>query len=191
MGGPRDERAGFVQYVVRGLEDGDEDTRWKCASVIEELVVWEPGILPQSLLESMARDTPFAVRSSAAVCFYLLARLDPVSVPLDVLCQLADPGEDWYVQTPATSAPLRLARSRPVVVNVWMKRLPSKQPAAREQAAHALARLAEVDWDLVPDNAFKEMAASPDRAVRSWARRGAAALAKARRWSPHADYAPF
>ncbi len=188
---PRDKRIAFLRSVLNGLEGGDEDTRWKCTHVIEELVLWDPRILPEGLLERMAADSFFSVRSSAAVCFYHLARLDPVSIPLDVLLRLATPEEDWYVQTPATSALLRLARTRPVIVDLWVQQLSSSSQAAREQAASALARLAEVDWELVPDHVISVMTSSADRTLRLFGQKCMERLSEAKQQSRRRDYPAF
>lgn len=105
----------------------------------------------------MSRDECFSVRSSAAVCYYYLAVLDPVSVPLDVLSKLARYDEDWYVTTPATSALLRLARARPVVIDILARDLEHQDGDAREHAAEAIRRLAQRDWDLLPDDLVSRM----------------------------------
>jgi len=187
----RERRLEFARKVFAALEDGDEDTRWKCGHVVEELVLWDPKLVPMELLEVMARDELFSVRSSAAVSLYHLARLDPVSVPLDSLLELASPKEDWYVFTPATSALLRLARSRPVVLDELVRQLSAADYESREHAAEAFSRLAEVDWDLVPDLALQTMAPSQDAALRDNAVRCRLAMTRAKAKSPPRDYSPF
>jgi hypothetical protein len=101
-------REEFMKRVFKNLRANDENTRWKFSLLIQELILWEPLLISSDILEEMSIDQCFFVRSSAAVCYYYLAAIDPVSVPLDVLSRLAAYNEDWYVCTPATSALLRL-----------------------------------------------------------------------------------
>jgi hypothetical protein len=162
-------REEFVKRVFAGLESEDEDTRWKFSFLVEELVLWEPRLVPSDVLEKMSRDSFFSVRSSVAVCYYYLARLDPAEVPLGTLSQLAAYDEDWYVATPATGALLRLARVRPVVIDIIARNLDHKDPQAREYSAATIKRLAQVDWDLVSDELISHMQKSPDPFVRKTA----------------------
>jgi hypothetical protein len=76
-------RKEFASRVIAGLKSGDDDKRWKFGMVVEELVLWEPQLVPAEVLESMSTDKSFSVRSSAAVCYYYLARLEPTAVPLE------------------------------------------------------------------------------------------------------------
>jgi hypothetical protein len=161
----RSVRQEFIKRVSEGLRSDDEDTRWKFGHIVEELVLWEPRTVPAEIIESMSRDSFFSVRSSAAVCYYYLAALDPAAIPLDVLERLAAHDEDWYVSTPATGALLRLARARPVVIDILARNLDHKDAYAREYAAAAIQRLARTDWDLVSDELIKHMMRSSDSFV--------------------------
>lgn len=155
-------REEFIKRVFEGLQSDDEDTRWKFSYVVEELVLWEPRLVPAEVLEDMSQDTFFSVRSSAAVCYYYLAALDPAAIPLDVLARLAAYDEDWYVSTPATGALLRLARARPVVIDILARNLDHEDAYAREYAAASIQRLAQTDWDLISDELIAHMLRSPD-----------------------------
>lgn len=159
-------REEFASRVFEGLKSADQDTRWKLAMVVEELVMWEPSLVHADILARMSRDQLFAVRGCAAVCYYYLASLSPSIVPLDILGNLAAPTEDWYVRTPAESALLRLARARPVVVGIFARDLDHKDPYARQLAASAIERLMQRDWDLVPDDLVNRMRRSKDRYVK-------------------------
>jgi hypothetical protein len=150
-------RKDFVKSVFKNLQADDEETRWKFSLLIQELLLWEPKLISSEILENMSVDTCFFVRSSAAVCYYYLAALDPVSVPLDVLGRLAAYNEDWYVCTPATSALLRMARVRPVAIDIIARGLNHKDNFAREYAATALRRLGQKDWDLITSELIDQM----------------------------------
>jgi hypothetical protein len=52
-------------------------------TLFEELVLWEPRWVPSEILEEMSVNGTFAVRSSAAICYYYLAAIEPAAVPLD------------------------------------------------------------------------------------------------------------
>ena len=162
----RSTREEFARRVFKSLKSEDEDIRWKFSMVVEELILWEPRLIPPEIIEDMSRDRSFSVRSSAAICYYHLAPLDPAAVPLDVLSRLAAPDEDWYVFTPARSALLRLARARPVVIDILARDLISKDRYAREMAAATIKRLMKRDWDLIPDDLVNRMTQSTDSFVK-------------------------
>jgi hypothetical protein len=186
----RSVREEFAKCTFAGLKSDDEDTRWKFGYLVEELVLWEPRLVPPDVLENMSRDSFFSVRSSAAVCYYYLARLDPVAVPLDTLTRLAAYNEDWYVSTPATGALLRLARVRPVVIDIIARDLDHKDPYAREYAAANIRRLSQVDWDLISDELLSDMLKSRDPFVRK-AGEECAKIKREAEKGPKRDYSMF
>jgi len=159
-------REEFAMRVIKALKSEDEDTRCIFSMLIEELILWEPKLVPLEILEDMSRDPSFSVRSCAAVCYYYLAALDPAAVPLDTLGRLASHGEDWYVCTPARSALLRLARARPIVIDILARDLSHEDARARELAAASIKRLMQRDWDLLPDGLVNQMMLSTDRFVK-------------------------
>jgi len=181
----------FAKRVFERLQpDKDEDTRWKSANLVEEILLWDPKLIPLDVIKGMSKDPFFSVRSSAAVCYYYLAALDPISVPLDVLSQLASHDEDWYVRTPATSALLRLARSRPVVIDILARGLERKEPGAQEYAASAIKRLVLKDWDLIPEDLVSRMAQSPNSFIRKVGEDGIRKLKESSK-EPEKDYGLF
>lgn len=186
----RKTRKTFATCVFRGLQAESEETRWKFAMLVEELVLWEPNLVPSEILENMSGDSCFAVRSSAAMCYYYLARLAPASAPLDVLSSLASYKEDWYVCTPAVSALLRLARTRPVVTDIFERDLKHKERDAREHAAAAIRRLAETEPELAPMDLLERMAESEDPFVKEVGQK-ALELNKKVEGKAYRDYSPF
>lgn len=52
-------RKEFVKRVFEGLHSDDEDTRWKFGYLVEELVLWEPRLVPAEILEEMSQDSFF------------------------------------------------------------------------------------------------------------------------------------
>ncbi len=155
-------RRELAAHLLEALASDDEDTRWKLGHVVECLVLWEPRLVPPSVLEYMSLDPFFSVRSSAAVCYYYLAKLDPGAVPLSIVAKLASSNEDWYVSTPASSALLRLARSRPLVVDLLSQKFNLENPVEREYGAEMLKRLSQVDWDLISDELLSHMLSNND-----------------------------
>lgn len=186
----RHTREAFASRVFQGLDSEDEDARWNLAMLVEELVLWEPKLVPGEVLEHMSQDPFFAVRSCAAVCYYHLAALDPAVVPLDVLSKLAAHDEDWYVSTPAMSAMLRLARARPVVLSIIAQNVDHKDRFVRERAASAIRRLLRRDWDLVPDELLERMARSADPFVKEAANEGLQKKETTMK-EPEKDYSAF
>ena len=110
----------------------------------------------------MTADPFFSVRSSAAVSYYHLAGMSPDAVPVEVLGRLASVFEDWYVMTPATSALLRLARTRPVAVEILARAITHDNKDAREHVAHTLERLAKADPAALRHDIADRMIASSD-----------------------------
>jgi hypothetical protein len=115
-----DQRMALVNKLseILSTRTADDEVRWNAALVVEFLVQWDPQKIPAELLLTMTADPFFSVCSSAAVSYYHLAGMSPDVVPVEVLGRLASVFEDWYVMTPATSALLRLARTRPVAVEI-------------------------------------------------------------------------
>ena len=183
-------REAFAARVFDGLQADDEDTRWNFAMVVQELFLWEPSLVPLDILEGMSKDSCFFVRSSAAVCYYYLARLAPVSVPLDVLSRLAGYDEDWYVHTPAVNALLRLAGARPVVADIFARNLSHDDSYAREHSASAIGRLTEREPDLVPFDLLEAMVQSKDPFVREIGQKSLERKKKAEK-EPGRDYPLF
>jgi hypothetical protein len=123
----------------------NDEVRWNAALIVEFLVQWDPRKIPAELLLTMTTDPFFSVRSSAAVSYYYLAGSSPGVVPVEVLGRMASVDEDWYVMTPATSALLRLSRTRHVAVEVLAGGISHKDKDAQDHAAHALETLAKVN----------------------------------------------
>lgn len=188
--GPRASRPAFVSAVTTCLRSEDEETRWKAARIMEDLVLWAPELADAAAVEHMANDEFWAVRSSAALCYYHLAALNPAAIPIDLLYRLASHFEDWYVFTPAIGALLRLARSRPIVIDLFVRGLKSNDKQTREYAAVALQRLAQTDWDLVSEELISLMKKHEDPFVRQ-AGEKCISSKKANRGKPQRDYAVF
>jgi hypothetical protein len=179
----------FAERVMEIIHTGDENTRWKFAFIIEDLIIWEPHLVPISFIEEMARDSSFTVRSSAAVCFYYLTKIIPDEIPLDILSELASYNEDWYVSTPATGALLRLARARPVIVDILAKDLNSEDSNARVHSAEVIQRLCNRDWDLITHEIIEIMSKCKEVSIQKVARE--CIKKKNSRYEPEKDYAIF
>lgn len=141
----------LVNEVLKQLKASSEETRWKMAYVVEELIAWNPALIPASALEEMSLDESFSVRSAAAVCYYELAFASPGSVPINVVARLADINEDWYVYTPAMACLKRLARSRPLALDIIFSYLARSDQNAREFGADAIMDISTADPWLLED----------------------------------------
>jgi hypothetical protein len=148
---------------ILSVRSDDDNVRWNAALIVEFLVKWDPQKVPAGLLLTMTTDPFFSVRTSAAVSYYHLAASSPDHVPIEVLGRMASVFEDWYVMTPATSALLRLARTRPAAVEVLASAISHENVDARDHAASALERLAKADPAALRDDIADRMIASGDQ----------------------------
>ena len=185
-----DYKSRFARLVIGCLQADDEKVRAKAARVIEELVLWTPDIVGPDVLINMARSNDSSLRISAVLCYHSLAALNPAAVPIEVLYTLATQDENWYVYTPAINALLRLARARPIVIDLLVLGLKSNQKNTRESAASAIETLAERDWDLVSEELLKLMARSKNEYVRTVGQR-CAAIKQTHADDPPRDYPVF
>jgi hypothetical protein len=94
------------------------------------------------------------------------------------------------VNTPATSALLRLARTRPVVIDILAKNLEHEDASAREFSAAALKRLAKRDWDLISEDLIAHMMRSSDLFLQEVGKE-CRSMAKNARKEPQKDYSLF
>jgi hypothetical protein len=145
---------------ILSMRRANDEVRWDAALVVEFLVQWDPPKVPAELLLTMSNDTFFSVRSSAAASYYHLAGCSPAVVPVQVLGRMASAFEDWYVMTPATSALVRLARTRDVAVEILASGISDEDNDARDHAAYALERLANVHPAALRDDIADRMIAS-------------------------------
>jgi HNH endonuclease len=157
-----DQRVALIRRLSEILSTrvATDEARWNAALVVEFLIQWDPQKIPPQLLHTMTSDPFFSVRSAAAVSYYHLAGFSPDAVPVEVLGRMASVFEDWYVMTPATSALLRLARTRSVAVEVLARAISHENKDARDHAAHALERLAKADPAALRDDIADRMIGS-------------------------------
>lgn len=145
---------------ILSSQRANEETRWNAALVVEFLVQWDPLKVPPEILLTMSNDPFFSVRSSSAVSYYHLAGFSPASVPMEVVGRLAAAHEDWYVNTPATSALVRLARTRAVAVEVLARGISNEDNYVRDHAADALGRVANVAPAAIREDIADQMIAT-------------------------------
>jgi hypothetical protein len=167
FGDEEHEQLMLIEGLAHALESHDDDTRWDAAVALEFVIQWAPRCVPAGLIRTMASDSFFGVRSSAAVSYYFLAAASPNEVPLDVLARLAQYGEDWYVMTPATTALCRLARSRPIAAGILFDGLEDPDPDARRHYATALRSLIREHPAAVSWNGVERLERHTDELIRS------------------------
>ncbi len=160
------ERSALVDRLGDLLAGAEERVRWNVGRVVELLVDWDPQLVSDDLLLRLAADDFFSVRSSAAVAYYSLARSAPNRVPVQTLGRLASYDEDWYVMTPATSALIRLARTRPVAMDVLAGDLEAEDRDTRRHAAEALRRIGLEHPAALRTDIADRLQASSDRKLR-------------------------
>ena len=161
------ERKHLVGLLDKMLSEGGDNERWNAAIVVELLVDWDPRIVPAQLLERMARDSFFSVRSAAAVSYFSLAGSAPADVSLGTLAALAHWDEDWYVMTPATNALIRLAYARPVALELLARGLDEESPDAQRHASWALEGVARFAPNALLDEIAARLKASKLEDVRA------------------------
>jgi HEAT repeat protein len=174
------ERSALVDRLGDLLDSNDEQVRWNVGTVVELLIDWDPLIISDELLLRLAEDDFFSVRSSAAVAYYSLARSAPDRVPIQTVGELASYDEDWYVMTPATSALIRLARTRPVGMDVLARGLEAEDRDTRRHAADALRRIGLEHPAALREDIADQLQASSDKKLRSLGKEWSEQLASRR-----------
>jgi hypothetical protein len=128
----------------------DDDPRlWGALHTIECCVRLAPWLITHGMISRMANHGNFSVRSSAASICMDLAHSAPDRVPFDVVIKLSSYDEDWYVETPATSAIKAMARSFPAVLRLFFQRLTSASRDEREHAADAVCDIASEEPEIL------------------------------------------
>ncbi|HUJ09577.1 MAG TPA: hypothetical protein VL171_06075 [Verrucomicrobiae bacterium] len=145
-GGQNEVFESLVKYVDQPI---DEDTLWGVLMTIESCAQLTPQWVDHKLLSRMANHPNFSVRASAASICMDWAQFASDLVPVDILLKLAVHNEDWYVQAPATAALQAMARSQPVILQIFYTRLCSLDPDARAHAAAALAGIADKEPEIL------------------------------------------
>jgi len=137
-------RIEFLKEVFNQLKSEDDETRWKMAHIVEQTILWDPSLIPSEILEEMASDDFFSVRSSAAMCYNYLAMANPANIPIQTILRLSN-DSDWYVYTPAIQCLKKLAKSRPLVLDIFFETLDSDDPLDREIGAYAILDISKVE----------------------------------------------
>ncbi len=128
----------------------DDDPRfWGALHTIECCIRLAPWLITHSMISRMANHWNFSVRSSAAAICLDLAHAAPDRVPFDVVAKLSSFDEDWYVETPATSAIKAMARTFPTVLKLFFSRIHGPSLDERQHAAYALYDIASQEPEIL------------------------------------------
>jgi len=148
----------LFQTLLNYQDCQDQDALWKALPTIEACVEFAPHLVDHAMLNRMAENPDFSVRSSAASICMDLAQFAPDRVPVHLLIRLSVYSEDWYVESPANAALKAMARSMPAVLRIFFMRLRSQDAAERAHAARALAEIAGREPEILdPDELRKEI----------------------------------
>jgi hypothetical protein len=111
----------------------------KRAARIDAALIQPDGI--ERLVESQVVQH----RMCAAVILWDRARVDPGSVPLDLIAKLAKPStDDWYVYSPAIAAAKELALIRRSAMEMLLDLTRSPNATDRLSGVHALGGIANL-----------------------------------------------
>ncbi|HUA21819.1 MAG TPA: toll/interleukin-1 receptor domain-containing protein [Bryobacteraceae bacterium] len=140
----------LFETLIDYQDFSDEDPRlWGALHTIECCVRLAPWLITHKMISRMANHENFSVRSSAASICMDLAHSAPDRVPFDVVAKLSSYDEDWYVETPASSAIKAMARSFPAVLRLFFERLGSTSPEEREHAVDAICDIASEEPEIL------------------------------------------
>jgi TIR domain len=133
----------------------DPGLAWGARMTMETLVDLAPHLFGRSLIASMASNSDFSVRGSAASICLVLAQFAPDRVPVDILMKLARHDEDWYVMEPATAALKSLCRARRNILSFFYRGLRQPDSQARAHAARALRGIAAREPEILEAERLK------------------------------------
>jgi len=142
-------RNSVFESLLDYQDTDDDDLLWQALPTIESAATLAPSLLSRRQLNRLASHRNFSVRRTAASICHDWAVAFPQLVPIDILLKLAVPDEDWYVEAPAVAALKTLARTVPPVLQIFLTRLGSPNADERNQAAQAIAEIAEQEPELL------------------------------------------
>ncbi len=160
------EQIQIVKEIIELLDDQDEDKRWVAGSMLEEILEYDSQLVPRDAILKMSKDGSFSVRSSAAVCLFIMANFAPGQVPLDVVRRLASIREDWYVFTPALSTLKVLAHKMPRAVGILIEMASSNDPDEAEYGVSALLDIVKNDADVLNEEKILHLQKHNNKFVR-------------------------
>ena len=175
----KSEQRGYVSRIVGLLrKSGQWEARATAAHMLEAVADIDPNLIEIDLIEELANDDDFSVRSSASMILYLLSISVPGVVPVDLVARLAQPEtEDWYVYTPAVSALQELALSRQEAMERIELLARSSDADTRERASSALLDIAGVKPVVVSPKLIDQLKKDPKASVRDIANKTSTLIA--------------
>jgi hypothetical protein len=174
----KSEQRSYVAQIVSVLRNSQHwETRATAARMLEAAADIDPNLITFDLIEELARDEDFSVRSSASLILYLLSLSTPGVVPIDLVARLAQPStEDWYVYTPALSALQEVALSRQEAMERIELLAKTPDRDTRERVAYVLLDIARVKPAVVPPALIERLKEDAEPTVRQVAERTAALI---------------
>ncbi len=165
------EQREYIDRIVSLIRNSDQwDVRATASHMLEAAVDVDIGLVPVDVVEELAFDVEFSVRSSAAMILYLTSLSAPGLVPIDLVAHLAKPAnEDWYVFIPALSALKELSLSREEAMERIGVLAKSSERDDREYAAAALRDIAQVNPAAVPLDLVQALEEDPVEPIRKLA----------------------
>jgi hypothetical protein len=156
----------YAQTVVTLTRSPDENQRGIAGGILEELIEYDPVLVPVSDLVEIAENSQcFIVKTSISICFFRLACTSPGVVPVDTVVRLVLDG-DWYVTTPALNTLKVLASTRPAAVAAFDMLAEHKDAGYRELVASALNHIVDHDPAVVPRDTLMKLSEDRHKATR-------------------------
>ncbi|MGH8523914.1 MAG: hypothetical protein ACREXY_06760 [Gammaproteobacteria bacterium] len=88
----KNEQRRYVDKILALSRESDQwEVRATAAHMLEAVVDIDQQLITVDVIDELAHDLEFSVRSSAAVMLYLIALSSPGLVPIDLLAHLAKP----------------------------------------------------------------------------------------------------
>jgi len=156
----------YAQTLVALTRSPDDNQRGIASGILEELIEYDPALLPVSNLVEMAEEGQWPVKTSAAVCFFQLACASPGVVPIDTVVKLILDG-DWYITTPALNTLKILASTRPAAIAALQMLAEHEDAEIRELVASALNHIVDHDPAVVPRDTLVKLSEDRHKATRT------------------------
>jgi hypothetical protein len=161
----KEEQRQIVEDIIGHLGDQNQETRRVAGFVLEEIMQYDPSLVPIDAIIKMSRDENFSVRSSASVCLFILAGIAPSQAPLDIVLRLASPQEDWYVFTPAIAALKTLAHRMPRALDAIIQMARSSNNNEASLGIGALCDVIRNDPEILDESRLSQLERNPSKPV--------------------------
>lgn len=146
----------FFAFTIEKLSSANEEDRWKAAEIVKEFSHWNYPRVDIELLNQMAIDDFFGVRSVVATVLFDISRANPTAVPLETVYRLVL-NDDWYVHTPALATLKSLSPTRPVALDLILELFRTGDDDHKDLALGALKDIGEVNPEVLSEETLEPL----------------------------------